>query len=366
MKNPAKLGTTYKHVDVEQGTDEWLIWRKSGITATESGIILGRNDKSTQWRLWAEKTGLLLPPNYDNNPFVRHGKEYEGVARDVAEQSITNGQRIIFPTCVESIQFPWLISSLDGIDQNRPVELKCPSGSVIFDAYRKREESVFYKRYWPQVQHQIATLDADMGYLYAVFIDPKEPDCEPFVVKFEIERDEDYIDQLRNEVGQWYEQHILHGEEPEKSESDPWVPTKAEKAFALKMAESDIEKLLKKEAEVKEKLKPIKEELDDAKQKLTDLLVAEGAENYESTLITAKKVIRKGSVNYNKLLKDNGVTLDADKIESYRSKPSSYYKVSLANPNNENHGRDRTTQQEALEADATADNAAQRAQSAWF
>lgn len=55
-----------KVIDLVQRSLEWHQWRKSGVTASESPILMGSPYK-TPWRLWAEKRGLILEADLSGN-----------------------------------------------------------------------------------------------------------------------------------------------------------------------------------------------------------------------------------------------------------------------------------------------------------
>ena len=73
-------GCVMKLVNVSQRTPEWQRWRAQGISASEVAIIMGRSHYKTPWRLWAEKTGRVLPQNLDNHPLIRIGIDSEPLA----------------------------------------------------------------------------------------------------------------------------------------------------------------------------------------------------------------------------------------------------------------------------------------------
>ncbi|MBO0216527.1 YqaJ viral recombinase family protein, partial [Vibrio sp. Vb2880] len=64
-----------KTVNLSQRSEQWLEWRKGGITATDACILLNRSPYKTEWRLWAEKTGYAREVDLSLNPLVRQGVE---------------------------------------------------------------------------------------------------------------------------------------------------------------------------------------------------------------------------------------------------------------------------------------------------
>ena len=84
--------------NLEQKTDAWREWRRKGLTATDSPVILGLSPYKTPWRLWAEKVGKVQPPDLSKNPNVRYGIEHEDDARRLFEMRFNT---CVMPACCE-------------------------------------------------------------------------------------------------------------------------------------------------------------------------------------------------------------------------------------------------------------------------
>lgn len=148
-------------VELDQRTDAWFEWRKNGITASESPVIVGLSPYQTPWRLWAEKTGFMERPDLSKNPNVQRGVLLEDAVRERIAQDMCD---IIEPACAEWDMDPIFRASFDGLtSSNLPVEIKCPSERVFMDVKVNREASETYKLYYVQVQHQILVADAPKG-----------------------------------------------------------------------------------------------------------------------------------------------------------------------------------------------------------
>lgn len=140
-----------KLVQLEQGTQEWLEWRKGLITASDVPIIMGVSPYSTARELWERRKGLLA--EVQDNPGMRRGRELEPVARDLAEKSIDG---FFQPACCQSDEYPFMGASLDGLalGTGDVLEAKCPSEDDHLIAMNGNVPS----KYLPQVQAQaIAT-----------------------------------------------------------------------------------------------------------------------------------------------------------------------------------------------------------------
>lgn len=92
-----------KFVNLAQSSPKWLDWRKTGVTASDVSCLFGNNPYKTEWRLWAEKTGLQAEDGIEGNPYVRKGKLFEHMLREHVVEDRDIG---IFPACVEHDTIP--------------------------------------------------------------------------------------------------------------------------------------------------------------------------------------------------------------------------------------------------------------------
>ncbi len=108
--------------ELEQGTEEWLNFRKSHCMASEAPAVLEENPwfPMTQLQLWELKTGLKV---VEVNEAMRRGSELEPRARKALEQA--KGKK--FPPCVVTREIDGipLGASLDGFNKV-VLEIKIP------------------------------------------------------------------------------------------------------------------------------------------------------------------------------------------------------------------------------------------------
>ena len=146
-----------KIVNLPQRGDDWLEWRREGLTASNAAVLLDRSPYKTRWRLWAEKTGYAREADPGTNPLVRRGIENEDRARRAFEEKHDD---TLLPVCVESRRHPLMRASLDGLGEDgTPVELKCPGASVWQTVCSAKTDSEAYRLHCPQVQHQLLVGD---------------------------------------------------------------------------------------------------------------------------------------------------------------------------------------------------------------
>ena len=64
-----------------QGSESWLSWRRSKVTATDAGIILGLNNFKDMHQLWQEKMGFIEPQPATES--MKRGNLLEPYAREM-------------------------------------------------------------------------------------------------------------------------------------------------------------------------------------------------------------------------------------------------------------------------------------------
>jgi putative phage-type endonuclease len=133
--------------NLNQGTKEWLEFRKKHIGSSDIGVIMGASPWKDAYTLWLEKTGRK--EEGFATQAMRRGKMLEPVAR---EMYIKETGVDVIPFVVESKKWPVALASLDGIsfDGTLIVEIKCPTSSKTLDMARNKdlEEHYLYQVQW--------------------------------------------------------------------------------------------------------------------------------------------------------------------------------------------------------------------------
>lgn len=101
----------FRVVELEQGTDEWLDWRKHGVTATEVASAVTKHNFDD---IVNDKLGLNPPwnPPHQVKMAMEVGTILEPYARDYASNALGMAFE---PVCVESVEHPFMRVSLDGL-----------------------------------------------------------------------------------------------------------------------------------------------------------------------------------------------------------------------------------------------------------
>ncbi len=172
---------SYTTIHLQQGTQEWLEWRRQGIGASDAPTIMGENPWKSAADLLREKcSGGTSSPN----AAMARGTALEPEARKSYETKV--GVRFA-PACLQSVKHEWLRASVDGVAANGSavVEIKC--GESV---YRKASTSLAVPDYYyGQLQHILAVIHLQSIDFYCYL--PERPE-----IHLRVARDEGYIDRL--------------------------------------------------------------------------------------------------------------------------------------------------------------------------
>lgn len=304
---------------IKQRSTEWHAWRKTGLSASTAMVVLGQSPYKTRWRLWAEKTGKAVEPDLSKNPHVQRGIKFEDVARQVAEHAL--GDVVLLPVCVRSSRYPFMIASLDGIDDHRaPVELKCPSDRSFADIVARGEDSKPYHFYRHQVVHQAICTGSDHGWL--VFYHVTTRQYRKFRIAATPRESRNLL--LQSEV---FWDRVQTGVAPELDPTrDLYVP----KGNQLKSWIS----LSKEYRGYEQRIDELQSEIEKLKERSDEVLACLNAQMGEFMHanvagVSVTRFHRKGKVDYPRLLKDKIPELLPAEIDLYRSQSSVVCRATL-------------------------------------
>ncbi|WP_443743371.1 YqaJ viral recombinase family nuclease [Sutterella sp.] len=300
------------YVNIEQRSEEWHQWRRRGITATEAVAICGKSPYSTPWRVWAEKTGRVAPPDMSRNPYVQYGIDHEDEVRNIFMQQ---QEDVVMPACGEYEGNRIFRASFDGLNSNgEPVEIKCPSESTLEDVLARGEKSDAYQLYYWQVQWQIMVADAQRGWLVFFLGNDR-------IKVFEVARNDENINAMRITCEAFWNRAIVKDKAPEKiPDRDVFVP-KGDDLIAWARAANDYRR-------IKAEIDRLTELLEEPKAKLVSLMG--DFKNADFYGVSIAQYTQKGSIDYKKVLAKRGVLLNEEEMESCRRKSNQVLKVSLS------------------------------------
>ena len=146
-------------VQLTQGSQEWLDYRRTMRNASETAAVLGESPWLTPYQLWLLKTGRSVTKA---TVAMQHGTDLEPAARAAYEAQTGN---IMQPLVLQDGLYS---ASLDGmtLEGDLILEVKCP--------YKGRESSLWKEAaagqvpvyYRLQVQHQLMVSGADQAHVW--------------------------------------------------------------------------------------------------------------------------------------------------------------------------------------------------------
>lgn len=135
-----------KIINLAQGSDGWINWRKGRITATDAAAIMEASPYVTPYKCWQRKLGLA--PEQAQTQAMLRGHHDEPIARDlfIKEYGIN-----MTPCCIESEYLSFIGASLDGISD---------CGRFILEIKSQRPVDVIPDHHMMQMQHQLLSTDS--------------------------------------------------------------------------------------------------------------------------------------------------------------------------------------------------------------
>lgn len=117
-----------KTIHLEQGTEAWLNWRRTGIGATDIVALMGKSPWKTALEVYNDKSGF--DHTEDINDMMQRGSLYESEARHKFEE-LSNLE--FKPVCAVHPEMEIYLASLDGYNEkeNKILEIKVPSRKVL-------------------------------------------------------------------------------------------------------------------------------------------------------------------------------------------------------------------------------------------
>jgi putative phage-type endonuclease len=145
---------------MEQGSNEWLQWRKQGIGASEAAILLGLDPYGkTPYKLWLEKQGAPAEDTEAAPGLFQRGHETEAMIRAALE--LETG--VDYPPALfEHPEYPFIRASLDGWADEEAAKNAClPRGMECKMVGIKALAEPIPPHHQAQLQHQMLVTAQD-------------------------------------------------------------------------------------------------------------------------------------------------------------------------------------------------------------
>ncbi len=312
-----------KFLNLIQGTDEWLEWRKSGVGASLVSTLIDCNPYKTKYVAWGEILGFWEEDDLTRNPNIIRGNRYENEGSLAFQQQIG---RSFFPVCVESAYGAPFIASLDGYNQlhNEVLEIKCPHPYKWKELVSQGRLSKAYRLYYSQVQYQLFVTNAEIGYLAFYNVETKE------LLTFKIKANTAYQEWLAEIVNDFYV--CCRDIQPPELDKQRDVVTPAV-ADGINVDEwldnaHRLVKLLAEQKALNAKAKAVKAKINDCESTIIDMLGGFRKGEIEGVKLTyserAPRVDYKAA--YLALVEQTGDEVD---LTDYQGDPSYSYRVSI-------------------------------------
>lgn len=186
----------YKVIDLQQGSEEWLEFRKGKITASLIASILGIKDAFlTKQKAKEVIQGVYTQPK---NKAMIEGLNKEDEIRKKAKQY--NKVDYIEPIVIQSTQNSLYVASLDGIDKEGNIYEFKYSDNEYNKVVNDNEPS---QKYNAQVQFQLYLSNADVCRFGVMNKKGKFIQCD-------VKRDDDYIIYILNCINDFVNKYLVN------------------------------------------------------------------------------------------------------------------------------------------------------------
>lgn len=277
-------------IDLQQGSQEWLEFRRNHIGSTDAYVIEGISPWQTPYELYFQKmNGTETPDNWA----MKKGRELEPIAR----QMFIKEKNIFVDPCVGiSEERSWQSASLDGISDDGQIiaEIKCGSEDLYLQACND-EIPIYYR---VQIQHQLCVSKAVKCY-YVAFYDNR-------IKVIEVLPDWEFIENMIQKQENFL--NLLHKMEPPPMTDEDYTSIESERGSQM----------LREYHSLGLQEKQIKDKRDELKQQIIQI------NPQRNFILDGFKVYQKSNVSYN----TKKMVLDGINIENYRSTSKPFWTIS--------------------------------------
>lgn len=286
--------------ELEQGSQEWISFRRSRIGASELPIIMGKSKWCTPRQLWKRKIGFV--EKQSDNYAMSKGREYEPKIRELVCKTT---KKDFFVATAVSNDNDTFIASLDGICDDYILEIKY-AGKADHDTARNGSVP---DHYYDQVQWQLFVT----GYEKCIYASWNSGD----LVMINVDANLEYIKDTLVPAAEEFYQCMVDMIEPALTESD-----------YVQLHGNDAEQAAQDWIIANNDYNHAKSRMEIAKTRLVDCTDDSNAEGFG---IKITRVSRDGNIDWNTLWKDLSENFpDAAAQyppESYRREQMGYWKV---------------------------------------
>lgn len=183
--------------------EEWLRYRKMGITGTDAAAICGLNPYKSAMQVFVDKTTETIE-EFDNES-MRQGRDLEAYVAERFCELYGKKVRRVNAICI-SDEHPFMLADFDRVIVGERAGLECKTVSAY--GSDKWSDGKIPLHYQLQCQHYLAVSGFDCWYIAALILGKE------FIVH-KIERDEELIQNLITIEKRFWEENVLAGVMPE-------------------------------------------------------------------------------------------------------------------------------------------------------
>lgn len=188
--------------------EEWLKYRRTGIGGSDASTIIGLNPYNSLFKLYADKKGFISAK--EDNEAMRQGRDFEEyVAKRFCEATGKNVRRRNY--MFQHDNYDYILADIDREVVGENAGLECKTTSLFNKSDFENGEIPL--TYYVQMMHYMAVMGYEKMYL-AVLILSKG------FYWFEVERNENEIDNLISAEISFWNNHIIPSVPPEIDSSD--------------------------------------------------------------------------------------------------------------------------------------------------
>lgn len=150
--------------NVVQGTPEWHALRADCFASSEAPVMMGCSSKMTRDELlYVKATGDEKKfPSYVEDVIFPRGHEYEAMARPIVEKNLNEE---LFPATATSDEYPWMLSSFDGVTMMEDVifehkQWNAALAALVVQSNEIGECQLTGEHFW-QLEQQLAVSGAE-------------------------------------------------------------------------------------------------------------------------------------------------------------------------------------------------------------
>lgn len=218
--------------------EEWLRRRKSSIGGSDASAIIGLNQYSSPFSVWADKTGRLT--DKPDNEAMRQGRDLEDyVAFRFCEAT---GKRVRREKAMlYNPAYPFAHADIDRWVIGENAGLECKTTSIM--NLKKFKNGEFPPTYYVQCVHYMAVTGTDRWYLGVLVFGQG-------FYKFTIERDEEEVAALMEQEAEFWK--LVEADEPPSVDGLPATTEALEVIYTGSDGETASAELFGREALLRE------------------------------------------------------------------------------------------------------------------